>query len=192
MMTQKIISLALFSVLTCCALHGTCQKIDKSAVTESFIPKDLKDSGNVLLVKVRDYESYKIKKYQKLFSKEYTGEFHIVPFNVLIDQTYPDVKRYKYVLVIAGGIRPEDFSGISDRDNFFDKNDGSFMYTGSSLYIFDRSSNHPFYEASAKNIMQGTSFEHKGKIYAYEEDNSDLVSFPLLKKYIQLLNGGVK
>ena len=175
-------------------LHGSlksfCQKID-SATAAAFVPKDLKTDNKILLVKVNEIERKKIQEYEKQFGKNYIGLFEIVPRNVSIDKSYPDVKLYKYVLVISGALSQQDFNGISNRELFFDQKDSSFIYRGSSLFIFDRSSNHNLYETGLKTLAKGfvsipqsTSSGNFSPRYG----NDESTNFRRLKRYIEMLN----
>ena len=186
-MAKHIIQTLLSICLIANVLFGYCQAPSDSPAVKLY-PKDLKYPGKVLLVKVRDVEAYKIKQYRKLFTKSYSGAFEIVPFNVSIDLAYPDTSTYKYVYVIAGGLHAEDFNGISNTTHFFDKTGSSFLHIGSSVYLFDRSSDQPIYDFQALNVMNGISYIKNGRHYHTNNDNSNIVNIRKVKAYLKLLN----
>ena len=186
-------------------LHGSlqsfCQKID-SATAAAFVPKDLKTDNKILLVKINETERKKIKEFEKQFEKNYTGLFQIVPYYISVDESYPDVKLYKYVLVIGSALSKQDFTGISNKELFFFLKDSSFTKRGSALFIFDRSSNHDLYESGINTIKKtyknsyempdllsnNSSRPYKTPILYSTYSVEEKTNFKLLKEYIKLLN----
>lgn len=83
---------------------------------------------------------------------KYPGRFEIVESSKTMDIFYPDTNIFKYVLVFAESLKQDDLKNISNKEFFFDEKDSSFIGTGSSLYIFDSSSNHNLYETDEKSI----------------------------------------
>jgi len=138
-------------------LHGSlnsfCQKID-SATAAAFVPKDLKTDNKILLVKINETERKKIEEFEKQFKKNYIGLFQVVPYYISIDESYPDLKLYKYVLVVGSALSKEDFTGISNKELFFGQKDSAFTKRGSALFIFDRSSNHDLYESGINTMKK--------------------------------------
>src|SRR5262245_8322585 len=109
-------------------------------IPKAFRPNDLTKNNHILLIKVPHTNKRDINVLNEFFGEYYSGRFQVVKFSEPIDATYPDTAIYKYVLVIGSAIKEKDFNGISNKELFFDKATGYFIVSGSSLYIFDRTS----------------------------------------------------
>ncbi len=189
-MLKKYFILLAFSTITCDAVSQD--------VANTFVPKDLKKNNKTLLLKVpynaattpynEDKAPYtdkkSIDKLKEFMVDNYSGQFAIVESSESIDISYPDTTIYKYVLVFSGALKQDDFKNISNKENFFDENDSSFIGIGSSLYIFDRSSNHNLYESGESAITYKLFKINNRGLKAQIE----FINFKKLKKYIEILN----
>lgn len=191
-MLKLIIPVIILSIIfTACSSSKNIEKIDYPAVAKSFVPKDLNTNNKVLLVKLKVVEKWEVKKFRDFFTKNYNGSFVIVPSNVPVDQYYPDLSIYKYVLSLNGGLTILDFNGLSNTSNFYDKNDSTFIHKGSSVYILDRTSDRELYETNVISITNNyTSYTPSSgmnatPVFTYRNE----FSFKKLKEYIRILNG---
>lgn len=179
---KNCFAIFLLLMITGCATSNL-YKIDAEEVAKTLLPKDLRKSNRILLLKVPSEEKKDIDNLNKFMTAYYSGKFEIVNVSRSIDKYYPDTSVYKYVLVIAGAIKEYDFQGISNKEIFFDKTDGSFSRSGSSLYIFDRSSNHDLYETGEKAITIPVSGRDKrGIMIQY-----DAINYQKLRNYLEVL-----
>ncbi|MEO8769098.1 MAG: hypothetical protein ABI402_03405 [Ferruginibacter sp.] len=196
-MKLKFTTTTIILLLLACYSDGYCQKND-SAIAKVFVPQDLKTNNKILLVKTNEYKRRKVIECKSQFRKNYKGLFQVVPGNVSMDSAYADLNIYKYVLVIDGALSKEDFNGISNRELFFDQKDSSFTKRGSSLYIFDRSSNHALYESGVQNIhaksVSGYSMNigtgsglGMRKVRSVTTDY-DAINYNVVKMYIRVMN----
>jgi len=189
-MFKKNLILLIFLAITSVAISQD--------VANTFLPKDLMKNKRILLLKVpyteeqTPYNQEKapytdkksIDKLYEFMAENFSGRFEIVQSTESIDLIYPDTTIYKYVLVFAGAIKKDDFKNISNKENFFDKEDSSFFGSGSSLYIFDRTSTHILYETGEKAITYTLAkMNNRGLMQQIE-----FINYKKLKKYIDLLN----
>lgn len=175
----------LFSVLiiaSCATSH--VYKLDMEAIGKTFVPRDLRKNNRILLLKMPNDDDKELTNLNKFMTDNYSGKFEIVKLSRSIDKNYPDTSIYKYVLVFAGAIKETDFQGISNKEIFFDKTDGTFTRTGSSLYIFDRTSNHDLYETGGTSITYSMSTRDniRGVNHYY-----DFILYQKLKTYLEIL-----
>ena len=194
--SKLVIGLLVILIINCCSHRLTTYTVSEE-VAKNFKPKDLKTNNKILLVKVNYVKNpYKIQ-LPTFLAENYIGKFEIVPGPKSIDQYYPDLKIYKYVLVISGAITASDFRGISNKEFFFGNSDSTFSKNASSLYIFDRSSNHDLYETGEGDL---TYAKQKGyssngsNVYSPNSGSNgyytsyEVLNYFKLKAYIEVLN----
>lgn len=148
---------------------------------KDFVPADILKGNKILLVKVPFVDVKEIRNVRAFFSQNFLGEFDVVPMNVSADLEYPDLKVYRYMMVIGGAISASDFTGVSNRNQFFGTADSSFVRKGSSLYIFDRSSGHELYETGESYMVSETSTRRNGRYLS-------VLNYPKLKRYLKALS----
>jgi len=126
-------------------LFASCAATKNADIPKNFAPPNLHTT--ILLVKTSFDEKSVSRSFCKCMDQYYTGRYEHLPTAKLLDKNYPDTSIYRYVLVLEGSLYAPDFNGISNKAIFFDSS-GSFSGAGSRLFIFDRSSNHPLYDAN--------------------------------------------
>jgi len=159
-------------------------KLNKAPAIKNFVPEDLHKGNKILLVKAILEGKRNIRLFKECMNNHYKGKYEFVPENVSLDKAFPDTGIYKYVLVISGALYEYDFNGISNRAQFFNSA-GEFVRTGSSLYIFDRTADHPLYDSN-----EGARGRLAEKFYAtWNGEGSYSFKCWMFKDYIDVLNG---
>ena len=107
-MKKIILALFVLGSYNVCISQSTKQMEER--LETAAIPKDILNKEYVLLVKIPFSTKTWVTKFTKVMEENYSGSFEIVPFDTKIDETYPDVKKYKYIVAISHGLSKKDYS----------------------------------------------------------------------------------
>ena len=107
--SKLCIIILIFCVSSCHpSKNSMANKIDQNA-----IPKDILKQGYTLLVKIPYNSKVWVRKFTKAMTDHYSGQFEIVPYDISINQSYSDVKKYRFVLHISNSTNSMEFSGMN-------------------------------------------------------------------------------
>ena len=130
-MKKTILVLLVLGSYNVCSSQSTKQMEER--LETAALPKDILNKEYVLLVKIPFSTKTWVTKFTKVMEENYSGSFEIVPFDTKIDETYPDVKKYKYTIAISHGFSKKDYNP-SNYELVKDEREGPLL--GWSKYMF--------------------------------------------------------
>ena len=78
---------------------------------EESVPKDILKKEYVLLVKIAFDNKKLLEKFSKAMEENYTGKFEMVPYDTKIDENYPDISKYRFIVAAPNSLSKKDFAG---------------------------------------------------------------------------------
>lgn len=110
---MKLFILTVLSFTLMATSFSQSAKQMQKRFNEDALSKDILKKEYTLLVKLAFDNKKLVEKFSKAMEENYKGKFEILPYNTKVDENYPDISKYRFILAAPHSLSKKDFIGAN-------------------------------------------------------------------------------